>query len=273
MPYCSCYRCPMGRGFKECNFECIYFFKNAMENPYSGIDKPAALIVEPIQGEGGVYIPKKGWLEKITEIAKKNEIIVIFDEIQSGFYRTGKLFSFEHTNTIPDIITISKGIGGIGFPLSLILLKKELDIWDPGTHIGTFRGNQLGMAAGLSALKLVKKLQLQKHIVKMEKLILKELKNIQKSSRFIGDVRGKGMMFGIEYVKNKFTKEPFQELTKEIKKLCYENGLLVEVGGYYDNVIRFLPPLIINERIAKNGLNLFKKANVLAKKEKFFKSF
>ena len=122
----------------KCNFECVNFIKNTLESPHSGIEKPAAIIIEPIQGESGTYIPKEGWLEKIVDIARKNDILVIFDEIQAGFYRTGKFFSFEHTNAIPDIITMSKGIGGIGYPLSLILYKKELDIWKPGTHIGTF---------------------------------------------------------------------------------------------------------------------------------------
>lgn len=264
MPYSSCYRCSMSRDSKKCNFECIHFLKNALENPYSGIDRPAAIIVEPIQGEGGVYIPKRGWLEKVVDTAKKNDVLVIFDEVQAGFYRTGKLFSFEHTSAIPDVIIMSKGIGGIGFPLSLILLRKELDIWEPGTHIETFRGNQLAMLAGLSALKLVKKEHVEQHIKKMEKLFLKELKNIQNKSKFIGEIRGKGMMFGVEYVKNKTTKEPFPELTKMIRKLCYENGLLVEIGGYYDNVIRFLPPLVVTEKIIKNGLSIFKKTNILA---------
>lgn len=263
MPYSSCYRCPMGMNSKKCNFECIHFLKNVLENPYSGVDKPAAIIVEPIQGEGGTYIPKDDWLEKVVDLARKNGVLVIFDEVQTGFYRTGKLFSFEHTNAVPDIITMSKGIGGIGSPISLILLKKELDVWEPGTHIGTFRGNQLAMAAGLSALKLVKKLHIEKHILKMERLFLKKLKAIQKKSKFIGEVRGKGMIFGIEYVKDRITKEPFPELVGKIRKTCYENGLLVEIGGYYDNVIRFLPPLISSEKIIINGLNLFKKANVL----------
>ena len=159
MPYCSPYRCPMGCNDKgKCNFECINFFQNAFENPHSGIDKPAAIIIEPIQGEGGTYIPKEGWLEKIVEIAHRNEVLVIFDEIQAGFFRTGKLFSFEYTKAISDIVTISKGVGGIGLPLSLILYRKELDTWKPGTHIGTFRGNQLSMAAGLAAIKFIKKL-------------------------------------------------------------------------------------------------------------------
>ncbi|MFA5248349.1 MAG: aspartate aminotransferase family protein [Patescibacteria group bacterium] len=264
MPYSSCYRCAMSRKPKSCNFECVNFLKNALENPHSGIDKPAAIIIEPIQGEGGTYIPKNGWLEKVVEIASANGIIVIFDEVQTGFYRTGKLFSFEHTKAIPDIITMSKGVGGIGTPLSLILLRKELDKWEPGTHIGTFRGNQLGMAAGLLALKFIKKMKIEAYVLKMERLFLNQLRVIQKSSKFIGEVRGRGMMFGIEYVKDIVTKEPFPEMAKKIRKLCYENGLLVEIGGYYNNVVRFLPPLIISEKIALNGLGIFRKANDLA---------
>jgi diaminobutyrate-2-oxoglutarate transaminase len=264
MPYSSCYRCPMKMNPKKCTFECVYFLKNALENPCSGIDKPAAIIVEPIQGEGGTYIPKNGWLEQITKIAKKNGIIVIFDEIQAGFYRTGDFFSFERTKAIPDIITMSKGIGGIGLPLSLILLKKELDVWESGTHIGTFRGNQLGIAAGLSAMKLARKLRIREYVIEMGDVFLSDLRLLQKKSKFIGDVRGQGMMLGIEYVKSKKTKEPFPEMAKKIKKFCYENGLLVEIGGYYDNVIRFLPPLIISEAIARNGLSIFRMANDLA---------
>lgn len=266
MPYCSSYRCPMGCNEKEkCEFECINFFQNALENPHSGIDKPSAIIIEPIQGEGGTYIPKNSWLEKIVDLARKNDVLVIFDEIQAGFFRTGKLFSFEYTTAIPDIITMSKGIGGIGFPLSLILYKKELDTWKPGTHIGTFRGNQLGMMAGLSAMKLADKLGIKSHIDVISKLMEKKLREIKEKFDFIGEVRARGMMFGIEYVKDKESKEPNSELAKKIRTLCYENGLLVEIGGYYNNVIRFLPPLIITETIANNGLNIFEKANTLAK--------
>ncbi len=268
MPYCSSYRCPMGYNKKgKCEFTCVDFFQNALENPYSGIDKPAAIIIEPIQGEGGIYIPPNGWLEKIVDIAKKNDVLVIFDEIQTGFFRTGKLFSFEYTTAIPDIITMSKGIGGIGFPLSLILYKKELDIWKPGTHIGTFRGNQLGMVAGLSAMKLADKLDIKSHIDVISRLLAKRLRKIKEKFYFIGEVRARGMMLGIEYIKNKRTKESDSELAKKIRKLCYENGLLVEIGGYYNNVIRFLPPLVITEKIANNAMDIFEKINMIVKKD------
>ncbi len=262
MPYCSPYRCPMGTNESgKCKFECINYFQNSLENPHSGIDKPAALILEPIQGEGGTYIPKDGWVEKIVSIARKNHILVIFDEIQTGFYRTGKLFAFEHTDAIPDIITMSKGIGGIGFPLSLILYKKELDIWKPGTHIGTFRGNQIAMRAGILAIKMVKDLKIEAHVKKIGKLMKDKLKELQNEFNFIGEVRSEGMIFGVEYVKNRQSKEPSEEIAKKILRQCYENGLIVELGGYYNNVIRFLPPLIITRSMALNGLVIFKKAN------------
>lgn len=264
LPYCSSYRCPFTQGGQGCQKECSKYFKYVLENPHSGVDKPAAIIIEPIQGEGGTYIPPKGWLEEITKISHDNDILVIFDEVQAGFYRTGNLFSFEHTEAVPDIITMSKGVGGMGFPLSLIIYKKELDIWEPGTHIGTFRGNQLAMAAGEIALKLVKKHNIEKHVKKLGDSIIKRLEIIKSEFPYIGEVRGRGLMFGIEYVKDKTSKEPFSEMAAEIKKKCYENGLIVEVGGYYNNVVRFLPPLITTQTIADNGLDIFVKANKLA---------
>lgn len=267
MPFCSSYRCPFNKNKENCEEECLHYFEYILNNPSSGIDKPGAIIIEPVQGEGGTYIPRRGWLEKITNIARKNGILVIFDEVQSGFYRTGKLFSFEHTRAVPDIIVMSKGIGGIGYPLSLIIYNKLLDKWDPGTHIGTFRGNQIGMAAGVSAMKFIKKTKLELYVKKLGKEMLNDLIEIKDKSKYIGDVRGIGMMFGIEYVTDKKNKNPFPEMAKSVRKKCYENGLLVEVGGHYNNVIRFLPPLILTSNIANNGLAIFRKANELSEKD------
>lgn len=261
MPYCSPYRCPFAVGSKPCSQECIKYFQHCLENPHSGIDKPAAIIIEPVQGEGGTYIPGQGWLEKIVEIAHKNDVLVIFDEVQSGFFRTGKLFAFEHVDVVPDIIVMSKAIGGNGYPLSLIICKNELDVWPPGTHVGTFRGNQLAMAAGLLAMDFIQQFNIEHYVKEMSCQILKDLIAIQEQLSYIGDVRGIGMMFGVEYVKNKETKEPFSEMAQAVKKLCYENGLLVEIGGYYGNVLRFLPALIITPNLITNGLEIFKMAN------------
>lgn len=261
LPFCSPYRCPFASINSSCSGECVRYFEFCLENPHSGIDKPAAIIIEPIQGEGGTYVPSIGWLEQITEIARRNDVLVIFDEIQTGFYRTGKIFAFEHTNAVPDIITMSKGISGNGYPLSLILYKKEIDVWEPGTHIGTFRGNQIAMAAGKVALEFIEKNDILSHALGVSNQIKNELEKIKESSRYIGDVRGIGMIFGIELVKDRKTKEPFPEATKLLRKLCYENGLIVEIGGYYDNVIRFLPPLTLTKEIAEDGLRIFTDAN------------
>lgn len=267
MPYCYCYRCPFAKDPDTCHLECANYIRTTLENPCSGIEKPAAFILEPVQGEGGTLVPKEGYLEEIVQIGKDLEIPVIFDEIQAGFYRTGPLFSFENSKAVPDIVTMSKGLGGIGMPIAVVIYKKNLDTWEKGTHAGTFRGNQLSIAAGTSALKFAKSHNLEEYVKDLGKEMLDSLKDIQAKSKFIGDVRGIGMFFGIEYVKDKNTKEPFPEMAGQMRKRCYESGLLVEVGGHYSNVLRFLPPLITTRKIAQNGIGIFEKANAELERE------
>lgn len=267
MPYCYCYRCPFAKDPDNCSLECAGYIRTTLENPCSGIEKPAALILEAVQGEGGTLVPKEGYLEEIVQIGKDLEIPVIFDEIQAGFYRTGPLFSFEYSKAVPDIVTMSKGLGGIGMPIAVVAYKKSLDTWAKGTHAGTFRGNQLSIASGTSALRFAKSHNLEKYVKDLGKEMLGSIKDIQAKSKFIGDVRGIGMFFGIEYVKDKNTKEPFPEMAGEMRKLCYENGLLVELGGHYSNVLRFLPPLITTRTIAQNGIGIFEKANARLERE------
>lgn len=267
MPYSYCYRCLFGKEHANCNLECATYLRKALENPCSGIEKPAAIIVEPVQGEAGTIIPQPGFLEEIVRLGHEQEIPVIFDEIQSGFYRCGPLFSFENFNATPDIITVSKGFGGIGMPIALTIFRKSLDTWEKGAHAGTFRGNQLSMAASVSALRFAKSNNLGRYVKDLGSEMLEHLKEIQAKSRFIGDVRGTGMFFGVEYVKDKESKEPFPAIVQQLRKKCYENGLLVEVGGHFSNVIRFLPPLITTKTIARNGIEIFEKANAQLERE------
>lgn len=267
MPYSYCYRCPFGKESHACHLECARYLGQLLENPCSGIEKPAAIILEAIQAEGGNIIPKQGFIEEIVQIAHHLDIPVIFDEIQTGFFRTGPLFAFEHFNIVPDIITISKGLGGIGMPIAVTIFKKSLDTWVKGTHVGTFRGNQLSIAAGISALKFAKTHHIETYVKELGNQMLENLKRIQENSKFIGDVRGIGLLLGIEYVKNKKSKEPFPEIVRQLRKKCYENGLLVEVGGHYGNVLRFLPPLITTKTIAQNGLEIFEKVNAQLERE------
>lgn len=267
MPFCYCYRCAFGKEPDTCTLECAQYIRANLENPCSGIEKPAAIILEPVQGEGGTIVPKEGFLEAVGQIAHDFDIPVIFDEIQAGFYRTGPFLSFQHSRAVPDLFTMSKGLGGIGMPIAVVVYKKHLDTWERGTHAGTFRGNQLSIAAAASALGFAKRHHIREYVKKMGKDILGNLKYLQKKSRFIGDVRGCGLMLGIEYVKNKKTKTPFPGIVNTLRKRCCENGLLVEVGGHYGNVVRFLPPLVITENIAQNALEIFERVNGELEKE------
>ncbi|MFC1513793.1 aspartate aminotransferase family protein [candidate division KSB1 bacterium] len=256
-PYSYCYRCPFKKERDKCEIECAQYFEHIIEDPHSGVSHPAAIIVEPIQGEGGSIVPHEGFIPKLREICDKYNVLMIHDEIQAGFCRTGKMFSFEHTKTVPDIITLSKALGGIGFPISAIAYKKKLDTWPPGKHIGTFRGNVVAYSCGAAGISFMLKTDLAEHSLELGEKILSWLKEIEADSRFIGEVRGKGLMLGVEFVKDKETKEPFQEIAAEVRTACHQRGLCIEIGGHYFNVARFLPPLVITEELAKKGIEVF----------------
>ena len=154
-------------------------------------------------------------------------------------------------------MTISKGIGG-GLPLSVVVFDKKLDTWEKGAHIGTFRGNIVSMAAAVATLRFIKKHKLWDHSTTLgEEVILPRLRELQDESRFIGDIRGKGLMMGIEFVKDKETKKPWPEIVKDIQRVCYQKGLITETGGHFSNVIRFLPPLVLTRELAEKGVDIF----------------
>lgn len=260
VPYSYCYRCAFQKDPGSCQFECARYLENLLENPQSGISKPAAIILEPMQGEGGNIIPKEGYLDEIVRIARKHGVLVIYDEIQSGFFRTGKFLSYQFSEEEPDIITISKGLGGIGFPISAIIYRKEIESWNSGMHVGTFRANQVSIAAARGALAFIKKYDIPSHVEKVSKLLLEKLRDLKEKYDVIGEVRGKGLYIGVEFVKNKLDKKPNPEIVKLIKENSISKGLLFEVGGHFQNVIRFVPPLIINDEIIDNAMEKFDSA-------------
>jgi diaminobutyrate-2-oxoglutarate transaminase len=257
VPYAYCYRCAFGKESGSCDMDCVKYLKHVLESPHSGVGKPAALIVEAIQGEGGSIIPPELFLTGIREICDTNQIIMIVDEIQAGLCRTGKMFAFEHSGIEPDIITLSKGLGGLGFPISCIVYKEELDKWPPGKHIGTFRGNVIAYSAGVAALRFMVENNLAEHASNLGEKMLSWLKDMEKDSSIVGEARGKGLMLGIELVMDKASKEPAPELAQRVRTICHQHGLLVEIGGHYSNVVRFLPPLVLNEELAKKGIEIF----------------
>lgn len=176
------------------------------------------------------------------------------------------MFAFEHFGIVPDIIVLSKALGGIGLPISGIAYKESLDKWSVGKHIGTYRGNTLAYASGASAIRFMVEQNLAQHSDNIGRVLLSLLKELETNSEIVGEVRGKGLILGIEIVKDKSSKTPSAELTKSIRKLCHQNGLLIEIGGHYGNVARFLPPLVITENLAKKGVEIF--ADALRKVER-----
>jgi len=267
VPYAYCYRCVFGRKAESCGLECASYFDHVLEDPHSGVGAPAAVIIEAIQGEGGTIVPPPGFLPRIAESCRRRGVLLIIDEIQAGFCRTGTMFAFEHTGTVPDIITMSKALGGVGFPISGIAYREALDTWPPGKHIGTFRGNVTAYAAGAAALNFMVRTNLAGHVAALGTWVLNQLERIEKESAFIGEVRGKGLMIGVEFVKDKVTKEPASGSAKKVRSYCHKHGLLIEIGGHYDNVARFLPPLVLTKDLAEKGLEIFFDAVASLEKE------
>ena len=257
-PYPYTYRCPFGNRdpHHDCAAHCVQYLADVLSDPYSGITKPAAIIVEPIQGEGGVIVPPDDFLSELHRLADEEEVPLIVDEIQTGFGRTGKMFACEHSGVTPDIMTMAKSLGGIGFPLSGCLYRKELDTWEPGGHVGTFRGHLVAMAAGTAAIEFIQENDLVAHAARLGESMLKQLHQLQEEVEYIGEVRGKGLFIAVELVKDRESKEPYPELVKEIQRRCYEKGLLIWSAGHYGNAIRIMPPLVITEELAFRGMEI-----------------
>lgn len=257
MPYPYCYRCPLGLKPDSCAMACAKLLDTSLEDPHSGIPKPAAVIVEPIQGEGGTIVPPDGYLTELRRITIKHDVPLVCDEIQTGFARTGKLFACEHDGIEPDVITLSKALGGIGYPISCIAYDERLDAWSPGAHIGTFRGHQVAMAAGLAAIEFMQDVDLAGHAAELGELTLSLLRDAQDDLPCVGDVRGRGLMIGIELVKDRDSKEPWPEMAARVRTECFQRGVVIEVGGHFANVARFLPPLVISRRLLLTGVEIF----------------
>jgi len=251
MPFPYDLRCPFGLGGDEGAKAGIRYIERLLNDDEAGIMKPAAMIVEPVQGEGGVVPAPAFWLQELRRICDEHGILLIFDEIQCGVGKSGYNFAFEEAGIVPDILCLSKAIGG-GLPMSLLVINKEHDTWKPGEHTGTFRGNQLAMISGAKALEIIERDDLVGHANVAGQYLRHGLEAIQKRVNCIADVRGKGLMLGVEIRKpgtelNKFG-EPLAdgELTLKIQRSALERGLMVEKGGRDGSVIRFLPPLIIS---------------------------
>ncbi len=250
LPFPYVYRCPFGLGGEVGWRSSLAYIERLLDDSNSGITSPAAMILEAVQGEGGVIPAPDEWLREIRRLTRERDIPLIIDEVQTGIGRTGRLYAFEHAGILPDVLVLSKAIGG-GLPLSAVVYHKDLDRWQAGAHAGTFRGNQLAMAAGTATLQYVKEHRLDRHAHEMGERLMAILRTIQKDKPQIGDVRGRGLMIGTEIVNPIDPPDalgvypPHRKLACRIQTECLKRGLIVELGGRQGSVVRFLPPLIV----------------------------
>lgn len=227
----------------------IQYLERFLEDQGSGVELPAAIILETVQGEGGINAASLEWIKKIDTICKRWDILFIIDDIQAGNGRTGTFFSFEPAGIEPDIVCLSKSIGGIGLPMAITLIKPEHDQWEPGEHNGTFRGNNLAFIAGAHALEFWEDDVFSKQIKKKSKLLRSAVDEIiDKYPEIKGEARGRGLMQGIAIDVN--------GMASDICAEAFKRGLIVETSGPNDEVVKFLPPLIIDEKGLKEGLNI-----------------
>ncbi len=252
LPYPHDYRCPFGAGGEQGIDLNLHYLEHLLSDPESGITPPAAMILEPVQGEGGVIAAPERWLQGIRRITQERKIPLITDEIQCGIGRTGRMFAFEHAGIQPDVITLSKAIGG-GLPLSVVVYHRDLDLWQPGAHAGTFRGNQLAMAAGTAVLRFMKTEHVTEHVSVAGARLRDHLLKLKNEFTWIGDVRGKGLMLGMEIVDPSRPSDAQGHSpadgaqAKRFQQACLRHGLILELGGRHGATVRLLPPLIITE--------------------------
>ncbi len=250
LPYPYAYRCPFGVGGDRCHELGARYIRNLLGDPESGVRPPAALVLEVVQGEGGAIPAPVEWLRAIRRITEEHGILLIVDEVQTGFGRTGKLFAFEHAGIVPDILVLSKAIGG-GLPLSVLVYRDRFDRWKPGAHIGTFRGNQLAMAAGLASLRYIRREELPAQAEQRGRQLTGRLEALQREWPALGDVRGRGLMIGVEIVDGQGATDALGHpradpaLASAIQAQCFQKGLILELGGRHGAVVRFLPPLTV----------------------------
>jgi 4-aminobutyrate aminotransferase/(S)-3-amino-2-methylpropionate transaminase len=259
MPYAYCYRCTFGLEYPACELHCAYFLRDFFDNHISA-EQVAALIVEPVLGEGGFVVPPKEYFKVLHKICKENGIVFIADEVQTGFGRTAKMFAMEHYEVEPDILVMAKSLAG-GLPLSAITGRAELmDHPQVGGLGGTFAGNPVACRAALAVLEQFEKKDLLKRGEQIGKRLLERFKEFQQRYPIIGDVRGLGAMVGMELVVDRKTKEPASAFTKRLIEYCREKGLLMISAGTYSNIIRPLMPLVITDEQLEKGSNIIAEA-------------
>ena len=237
---------PFPFGFMA-SFDTIGYIDAVLNDPCSGVDKPGAVVVECVQAEGGVCVAPPEWLKRLRALCDRHDLLLVCDEIQVGCHRTGPFFSFETAGIVPDLVVLSKAISGIGSPMSLLLMQRRHDVWDPGDHAGTFRGNQLAFVGATAALEYARDHQLEKQVREREAFVGGFLR---RELAALGDrvqVRGRGLIWGVDM------SGVADQAAGKVSRICFENRLVIETAGRNGTVLKLLPPLNIDLNVLDRG--------------------
>jgi len=259
VPYPYCYRCPFKMEHPSCGLYCLGFIEDVILKSISPPEETVGLVVEPMQCDGGDIVPPKEFLPALQKLCEEYDIFLIVDEVKVGFGRTGSMFAVQNVGVEPDILVLGKPVAS-GMPLSACVARAEIFEAPPASHLFTTGGNPVSCAAGLATINVIEKNKLHENAKRVGEFIMKRLKEMMEKHELIGDIRGKGLLIGVELVKDRKSKEPAK---KECAKLCYrawELGLLTEYVGLFSNVIEITPPLILTKEQANEGLDIFEKA-------------
>ena len=256
VPFGYCYRCDYQKTFPSCELACVSAIERDLLSRHLDPRDVAAIFVEPVQGEGGYIVPPSGWLTAVRALCDRHGILLVFDEIQSGIGRTGKMFACEHEGVVPEVLLVAKGLAS-GMPLGAIIATESVSTWEHGSHGSTFGGNPVCCAAALATLDLVEGGLMANATARGAELTT-GLRALAEKYPAIGDVRGQGLMLGIEFVKNRTTREPDPELVHAVERIAFEKGLLVLSCGA--STLRIAPPLVIDEDDVTIGLKVLEDA-------------
>ena len=253
-PFPYCFRCPVGLTSNSCETNCFQYLEKTLKDTHGGIVKPAAVIIEPVQGEGGSIPATKTFFTQLQRLLRELDIPLIVDEIQTGIGRTGSWFAFEQFDIKPDILISSKALSGIGQPISVVMYNRKFN-WEKGAHIGTFRGNQVAMASAVANLRLMKEEKILDNVNGLSEWAYQYLHSALSGIKIVGNIRGMGFMIGIEII-DPISEAPSGGCARGIQKSALQNGLIVELGGRNDAVIRLLPPLNIDHAVMRKALDI-----------------
>jgi diaminobutyrate-2-oxoglutarate transaminase len=239
MPYPSSYMA---------SIDTIGYIDAVLTDPGSGIDKPGAMVVECVQAEGGVWVAPPEWVKRLRALCDKHGILLVCDEIQVGCHRTGPFFSFEAAGIVPDLVVLSKAVGGIGSPMSLLLMQRRHDVWEPGDHAGTFRGNQLAFVGATAALEYARDHKLEKQVREKEEFVGGFLRRELAGFGDRVQIRGRGLIWGVD-----LSAMPVEQAASRVSRRCFENRLVIETAGRNGAVLKLLPPLNIDLNVLERG--------------------